>query len=154
LDVAQNFHHGLKTYAGLNQASKAQHDHEVATMKTAARTTFAERLGRTLGRTGRGCARLDRRAQGWLRAQGLASGAVRAVSLVVKFAALAVLLYSAFWLALLIAFALAGAWLLHNDDGSYDKEQQTEWRYGHAGYGLYTSNDQRIDPHDPDDDQA
>jgi hypothetical protein len=123
-------------------------------MKTAARTTFAERLGRALGRVWRGCARIDGRAQGWLHAQGLALGAARAVSLVVKLAALAVLLYSAFWLALLLAFALAGAWLLRNDDGSYDEEQQTEWRYGPAGFGLYTSNDQRIDPHDPDDDQA
>lgn len=89
-------------------------------MKTTAQTTFAEGLGRTLGRSWRGCARLDRRAQGWLRAQGLAPGAARAVSLVVKLAALAVLLYSAFWLALLLAFALAGAWLIRNDDGSYD----------------------------------
>ncbi|RUF23434.1 DUF3742 family protein [Pseudomonas aeruginosa] len=123
-------------------------------MKTAAQTTFAERLGRALGRAWQGCARFDRRAQGWLGAQGLAPGAARAVSLVVKLVALAVLLYSAFWLALLLSFALAGAWLLRNDDGSNDEEQQTEWRYGPAGYGLYTSNDQRIDPHDPDDDQT
>lgn len=123
-------------------------------MKTTAQTTFAEGLGHTLGRSWRGCARLDRRAQGWLRAQGLAPGAARAVSLVVKLAALAVLLYSAFWLALLLAFALAGAWLIRNDDGSYDEEQQTEWRHGPAGFGLYTSNDLRVDPHDPDDDQT
>lgn len=89
-----------------------------------------------------------------MRAQGLAPGAARAVSLVVKLAALAVLLYSAFWLALLLAFALAGAWLIRNDDGSYDEEQQTEWRHGPAGFGLYTSNDLRVDPHDPDDDQT
>lgn len=123
-------------------------------MKTAAQITFAERLGRALGRAWRGCARLDRQAQGWLRARGLVPGAARAVSAVVKLAALALLLYSAFWLALLFACALAGAWLLRNDDGSYDEEQQTERRYGPAGYGLYTSNDQRIDPHDPDDDQV
>lgn len=123
-------------------------------MKTAAQTTFAERLGRALGRAWRGCARLDRQAQGWLRAQGLAPGAARAASLGVKLAVIGILLYTAFWLALLLAFALAGAWLLRNDDGSYDEEQQTEWRHGPAGFGLYTSNDQRIDPHDPDDDQT
>lgn len=123
-------------------------------MKTAAQTTFAERLGRTLGRAWRGCARLDRQAQGWLCARGLAPGAALAVSVVVKLAALAMLLYSAFWLALLLAFALAGAWLLRSDDGSYDEEQQTEWRHGPVGFGLYTSNDQRVDPHDPDDDQT
>ena len=123
-------------------------------MKTTAHTTFAERLIRALGQACRGCAHLDRRAQGWLRVQGLVPSAARAVLLIVKLAAAAVLLYSAFWLALLLAFALAGAWLLRNDDGSYDEEQQTEWRYGPAGFGLYTANDQRIDPHDPDDDQA
>lgn len=123
-------------------------------MKTAAQTAFAERLGRAPGRAWRGCTSLDRRAQGWLCAQGFAPGAAPAMSLVVKLVALAVLLYSAFWLALLVAFALASAWLIRNDDGSYDKEQQIEWRHGPAGFGLYTSNEQRIDPHDAEDNQA
>lgn len=123
-------------------------------MKTATQTTFAERAGRTLGRAWRGCVCLDRRAQDWLVAQGWAPGVARTVLLVVKLAVLGVLLYAAFWLALLLVFALAGAWLLRNDDGSYDEEQKTEWRYGPAGYGLYTSSEQRIDPHDPEDDQS
>ncbi|MFV0601452.1 MAG: DUF3742 family protein [Brachymonas sp.] len=92
-------------------------------MKTAAQTTFAERLGRALGRAWRGCARLDRQAQGWLRAQGLALGAARAVSLVVKLVALAVLLYSAFWLALLLTLAVAaGAWAARSHEETGDKE--------------------------------
>ena len=123
-------------------------------MKTAAQTTFAERLGRTLGRAWRGCARLDRRAQGWLLTQGWAPGIAKAALLAVKLAAIGVLLYTAFWLALLLAFALVGAWVLRNDDGSYDEEHKPEWRYGPAGYGLYTHDDYRIDPHDPEDEQA
>ncbi|HEJ5841573.1 TPA: DUF3742 family protein [Pseudomonas aeruginosa] len=123
-------------------------------MKTAAQTTFAERLGRTLGRAWRGCARLDRRAQGWLFAQGWAPGIAKAALLAVKLAAIGVLLYTAFWLALLLAFALVGAWVVRNDDGSYDEEHKPEWRYGPAGYGLYTHDDYRIDPHDPEDEQA
>ncbi|AIX73475.1 TPA: DUF3742 family protein [Pseudomonas aeruginosa] len=123
-------------------------------MKTAAQTTFAERLGRTLGRAWRGCARLDRRAQGWLLAQGWAPGIAKAALLAVKLAAIGVLLYTAFWLALLLAFALVGAWVVRNDDGSYDEEHKPEWRYGPAGYGLYTHDDYRIDPHDPEDEQA
>lgn len=123
-------------------------------MKTAAQTTFAERLGRTLGRAWRGCARLDRRAQGWLLAQGWAPGIAKAALLAVKLAAIGVLLYTAFWLALLLAFALVGAWVVRNDDGSYDEEHKSEWRYGPAGYGLYTHDDYRIDPHDPEDEQA
>ncbi len=123
-------------------------------MKTAAQTTFAERLGRTLGRAWRSCARLDRRAQGWLLAQGWAPGIAKAALLAVKLAAIGVLLYTAFWLALLLAFALVGAWVVRNDDGSYDEEHKPEWRYGPAGYGLYTHDDYRIDPHDPEDEQA
>ena len=123
-------------------------------MKTAAQTTFAERLGRTLGRAWRSCARLDRRAQGWLLARGWAPGIAKAVLLAVKLAAIGVLLYTAFWLALLLAFALVGAWVVRNDDGSYDEEHKPEWRYGPAGYGLYTHDDYRIDPHDPEDEQA
>lgn len=123
-------------------------------MKTAAQTTFAERLGRAFGRTWRGCARLDRRAQTWLLARGWAPRLAKTVLLFVKLAVFGVLLYTALWLALLLAFALAGAWLLRNDDGSFDEEQEIEWRYGPAGYGLYTPNDQRIDPHDPDEDQT
>lgn len=123
-------------------------------MKTAAQTTFAERLGRTLGRAWRGCARLDRRAQDWLLAQGWAPGIAKAALLAVKLAAIGVLLYTAFWLALLLAFALVGAWVVRNDDGSYDEEHKPEWRYGPAGYGLYTHDDYRIDPHDPEDEQA
>ena len=123
-------------------------------MKTAAQTTFAERLGRTLGRAWRGCARLDRRAQGWLLAQGWAPGIAKAALLAVKLAAIGVLLYTAFWLALLLAFALVGAWVVRNDDGSYDEDHKPEWRYGPAGYGLYTHDDYRIDPHDPEDEQA
>ena len=123
-------------------------------MKTAAQTTFAERLGRTLGRAWRGCARLDRRAQGWLLGRGWAPGIAKAALLAVKLAAIGVLLYTAFWLALLLAFALVGAWVVRNDDGSYDEEHKPEWRYGPAGYGLYTHDDYRIDPHDPEDEQA
>ena len=123
-------------------------------MKTAAQTTFAERLGRMLGRAWRSCARLDRRAQGWLLARGWAPGIAKAALLAVKLAAIGVLLYTAFWLALLLAFALVGAWVVRNDDGSYDEEHKPEWRYGPAGYGLYTHDDYRIDPHDPEDEQA
>jgi hypothetical protein len=74
-------------------------------MKTAAQTTFAERLGRTPGRAWRGCARLDRRAQGWLLARGWAPGIAKAALLAVKLAAIGVLLYTAFWLVLLLASA-------------------------------------------------
>jgi len=96
-------------------------------MKTAAQTTFTERLGRMLGRAWRGCAYLDRRAQGWLRARGWAPGATKATLLVVKLVALGLLLYAAFWLALLVAFAVTAAWVARN---SGHEETSEEWAIG------------------------
>lgn len=122
-------------------------------MKAAAQTTFAERMGRTLGWLWRGCVRLDRRAAQALVAKGWEPGAASTVLWVVKAVAFSFLLYSAFWIALLFVFTMAGAWLLRNDDGSYDKEHNSEWRYGHAGYGLYSYDGHRIDPHDPEDEE-
>src|SRR3546814_20270951 len=59
--------------------------------------------------------------------------------------ALGVLLYAAFWLALLLVFAIAAAWAANNADGN--DESETEWRNGPAGFGLYTSDGFRMDPH-------
>lgn len=95
-------------------------------MKTTAQTTFAERLGRTLGRAWRSCVRLDRRAHGWLLAQGWAPGAAKAALLIVKLAALGVLLYTAFWLALLLALVAFAAWTARNSE----REDSEEWAIG------------------------
>lgn len=122
-------------------------------MKPAVHTNFAERAGRTLGRMWRGLVRLDRKVHGRLVAEGWAPGAAGAALLVLKLAVLGVLAYTAFWLALLLVFALAGAWIVGNDDGSYDEEHKPEWRYGPAGYGLYSYDGHRIDPHNPGNEQ-
>jgi len=95
-------------------------------MKTAAQTTFAERLGRMLGRAWRSCVRLDRRAHGWLLAQGWAPGAAKAARLIVKLAALGVLLYTAFWLALLLALVAFAAWTARNSE----RDDSEEWAIG------------------------
>lgn len=118
-------------------------------MKTAAQTTFPERVGRSLGRLWSSCVRLDRRAMQGLVAKGWAPGLARAVLLVVKLAALGVLLYIAFWLALLLLLAIAVAWAARNTD--WNEEQETEWKIGAAGFGLYRG-DVRIDIGDPSED--
>jgi hypothetical protein len=91
-------------------------------MNPAAQTTFAERVGRTLGRLWWRLMRLDRRADGWLVAQGLAPGVAKAVMVASKLAALCLLLYAAFWLAVLLMFAVAAAWVARqeNIDGDSD----------------------------------
>lgn len=83
-------------------------------MKPAAQTTFAERAGRTLGRTWRGFVRLDRKAHGWLVAQGWAPGVARGALLVIKLVVLGVLFYAAFWLALLIMITVFAGWTSRN----------------------------------------
>ena len=96
-------------------------------MKTAAQTTFAERLGRTLGRTWRSCACLDRRAQDRPLARGWTPGAAKAAVLVVKFAALGVLAYVAFWLVVFLTLVVvAGAWAARN----HDQADREEWAIG------------------------
>jgi len=115
-------------------------------MKLAAQTTFAERAGRTLGRMWRGFVRLERKAHGWLVAQGWAPGVARAASLAIKLVAFGLLFYAAFWLALLLLFMVAAAWTAHAAD--WDDEQETEWRTGGDGFGLYRG-DVRIDIGDP-----
>ena len=122
-------------------------------MNMAAKITVTERLGRALGRAWRGCARLDRRANAWLLTRGWAPGIAKAALLIVKLAAFGLLLYAMSWLALLLSIAVGVAWAARNTDWDGEEANQTEWRYGPAGYGLYTHDEHRIDPHDPEDER-
>jgi hypothetical protein len=77
---------------------------------------WSHRLGRGAGRAWRGYLRREQRVAGWLVTRGVPAGAATAVLWIVKLAVLGVLLYSAFWLALLLAFAVTAAWLVQHDD--------------------------------------
>jgi hypothetical protein len=99
-------------------------------------TTNAERAGRWLGRAWRSFARQDARAIRWLANQGLPAGVARVLLWIVKLAVFGVLLFAAFWLALLLLFAVGAAWVAHNAD-LRDDDQEPEWRNGWEGYGLY-----------------
>lgn len=103
------------------------------------------------GRAWRGYLRREQRVAGWLVTRGVPAGAATAVLWIVKLAVLGVLLYSAFWLALLLAFAVIAAWMVRNvdaDESSDDDEPQ--WRNGLDGYGLYRG-EVRIDGGSADD---
>jgi hypothetical protein len=110
-------------------------------------TTNAERAGRWLGRAWRSFARQEARAIRWLASQGLPAGVARLLFWVVKLAIFGVLLFVAFWLALLLALAVVAAWIVRNADA--DEEKQPELRDGHSGIGLYDKDDWRIDLGDP-----
>lgn len=77
-------------------------------MKHTARMTTAARLGRWLGGVWRGWLRAEGRVHRWLMAQGLPVGGATVLTWVIKLAILGVLLYAAFWVALmLVAVVLA-----------------------------------------------
>lgn len=85
-------------------------------MKPSAQTSFAERLGQALGRMWRAYMRQERKVNGWLVAQGLPAGVSKVLLLAIKLVALGVLVYVAFWLVLLLVFAVAAAWMIRDPD--------------------------------------
>src|SRR3546814_340342 len=123
---------------------------DLIAMNMTTRISKAERVGRWLARGWRGYVRGERWLSGWLVAQGVSASVATILRWTFNLVALGVLLYAAFWLALLLVFAIAAAWAANNADGN--DESETEWRNGPAGFGLYTSDGFRIDPHVYDDD--
>ena len=119
-------------------------------MNTTTRISTAERLGRALGRGWRAYVRGERRALNWLDSKGVSLAGATALLWVVKLVVFGMLLYSAFWLALLLVFtvmvARAAGNLPHEDD-----DEKAEWRMGWSGYGLYRG-ETRVDPGQDDDD--
>lgn len=78
-------------------------------MKHTARMTTAARLGRWLGGVWGVCLRAERRAHRWLVAQALPAGGAAVLIWVIKLAVLGVLLYVAFWVALILVALVVAA---------------------------------------------
>ena len=119
-------------------------------MNTTTRTSTAERLGRAFGRGWRAYARCERRASNWLVSKGMPTAGATALVWMVKLAALGVRLYTTFWLALVMVCVMVVAWMARNTDLG-EELPEPEWRNGPAGFGLYTYDGFRIDPHVEDD---
>lgn len=121
-------------------------------MNTTTRIGTAERLGRSLGRGWRAYARGERRVSNWLVSKEVPRAGATALVWMAKLAVLGLLFYVAFWLAALLLLGVAAAWLAGSSAGDDDGwTQKDELRNGEAGFGLYSSSGQRIDPHDPND---
>ena len=95
-------------------------------MKPSAQTSFAERTGLMLGRMWRGYVRQERKVSGWIVVQGVPAGGATAWLWIVKLVALGVLIYVAFWLAILLAFAVAVLWAVRGSD----LDGAEEWAVG------------------------
>ena len=121
-------------------------------MSTTTRISTAERLGRSVGRGWRAYVRGERRLSSWFTSKGMPMAGVAVLLWVVKLVALGLLFYAAFWLALMLLLGIAAAWMVSNSATNDDRwAQADELRNGDAGFGLYSSSSQRIDPHDPND---
>lgn len=93
-------------------------------MNTSTRGHTASRLGRRFGRGWRACACCEQRMVEWLVAKGVSAAGVTALVWMVKLAVLGVLLYVAFWFAVvLLGMAVAG-WALASDNGG-----EHEWPF-------------------------
>lgn len=106
---------------------------------------WPHRLGRAAGHAWRGYLRGEQCAVGWLLQRGVPRHVARVLPWIFKVAVFAVLLYAAFWPALLLAFLVAVA---HGDWNAEPETPEPEWRDGPVGFGLYTYDGHRIDPHD------
>nr|WP_067297502.1 DUF3742 family protein [Marinobacterium profundum] len=94
-------------------------------MNTKIHISNAERFGCWLGRGWRGYLRRERQVSGWLVEQGLPERAGLVLSWIAKLVVLGVLLYAAFWLALLIVFAVVAA-LIAKQRNPLDED---EWQF-------------------------
>lgn len=110
---------------------------------------WAHRAGQAAGRGWRWYVHREQQLIRTLIAHGISARAARTALWVIKVAVLGLLLYLAFWLAVLLAFAVVPAWIAKNSDVTNEGES-TEWREGHSGYGLYDKNEWRRDMGDPD----
>ncbi|UBT80430.1 DUF3742 family protein [Pseudomonas amygdali] len=112
--------------------------------------SIPERIGHRLGRAWRAGVLTERRVSAWLVRQGIPKGFAVVLLWAVKLACLGVMLYVATGLAALMLFAVVAAWAARNTEAASMPE--AEWRNGPAGFGLYTYDGFRIDPHVSDDD--
>lgn len=91
-------------------------------MNTTTRISKVERVGRWLARGWRGYVRGERWLSGWLVAQGVSASVATILQWTINLVALGVLLYAAFWLALLLVFAVVAAWTAdkNRSDGGFE----------------------------------
>lgn len=97
-------------------------------MNTTTRISTAERLGRTLGRGWLAYARGERRASNWLVSKGVPVAGASVLVWVVKLAVLGVLLYVAFWFALVLLGLAAVGWGMsqrHSDEDGFELQYPT-----------------------------
>lgn len=95
-------------------------------MRASPKMTMPKRAGRSLGRAYRAAMRREAYVVRWLVGKGLPIPGAKAILWIIKLAVLGVLLYVAFWLALLLLLVAAAAWLARGAD----QVEPEEWAIG------------------------
>lgn len=111
----------------------------------------AGQAGALIGRAWQRWRRQEQRLTGSLLAWGFPAKLAKSVPCVIRITALGIVLYAATWFALLLVISPLAAWVVGNV-GTNTEEDQTEWRNGWDGYGLYRGG-LRIDGGGADDDE-
>lgn len=121
-------------------------------MNTTVHVSTAKRIGHRVVRGWRAYVRGERRVSNWVVSKGVPKSGATTLLWVIKLVVLWLLIYAVFWPALLFLVSIAVTGVANNTAVQDDRwAQGDELRNGEAGFGLYSSNGQRIDPHDPND---
>ena len=97
-------------------------------MTTTTRISTAERIGRAFGRGWRAYARGERRTSSWLVSKGVPVAGTTVLLWAVKLAVLGLLLYVAFWFALVLLGVVAAGWAMnqhHPDEEGFELQYPT-----------------------------
>ncbi|MBO9749325.1 DUF3742 family protein [Xanthomonas phaseoli pv. dieffenbachiae] len=106
--------------------------------------SLSRRAGRATSRAWRWLLFQDRRFIAWMVAVGAPARLANGVGACVLLLVVGALLYFAFWMGVVLVTAMAVVWLAIRID-VLDTTEETRWRDGIAGYGLYRG-EVRIDP--------
>ncbi|MCF5656241.1 DUF3742 family protein [Pseudomonas poae] len=119
---------------------------EVNAMSGPLRKSKAERVGRWLARAYRGLLRQEQRLRLWLVEFGVPATGARVFAWCLRFSVIVLLLS----FSIVLAMIVLGLWLIGRGVARSDLSYRTpdvEWRDGPSGYGMYTDDGYRIDPH-------
>ncbi|MEA9578696.1 DUF3742 family protein [Xanthomonas nasturtii] len=106
--------------------------------------TLSRRAGRAAARVWRWLVQRDSQFNEWMVAAGMPSVVARVAGTVSLLIVVGMLFYVAFWLGIAVLATMAVIFFVGCID-ALDTTEETRWRDGVAGYGLYRG-EIRIDP--------